>query len=503
MWYLHGAMKTSDHNRKPRLSIYSNQDASLRVLFERAGDPRKVLCVAMDYAKRKHVAMVCDGHGDVLKQPFPVENNPQGVAYLVEQISATARHRNIPNSQIFLGGEDEPSYVANFTAALRGQGYLVMRVNAFQAKESRGNLVANTDQLALLGIAKTLLSRRARVSGDAADAPPVYHYLRELARCRRSLIREQTAVANRIHTMADQLCPGFLDASKSGLTAFSEASFELMEERFSAPQLARRKPAALAKLLRRHRIHQADEVAAKIIALARAALPPPPARVATLQRTLAAAADLHQCLSRNAGELRAEAAQALLTTPYALLTSVPGIGFVLAAGVAGELGDPARLGSADALCAYSGIVPRTYQTGGPDSPAVQGRASPRCNRILKDWVVQSAQKIYPYGPPELKERIIRWNANGQHGIYAGARRYLRLLRTLVKNEVPYLAPAVRGRDADPDALAAAAQETWGVLQHKWRTIPGGLDLILDEANPLGFWRRVIKEVHGIHLPIRP
>lgn len=496
-------MKKSNDTGKQRSSIYGNQDVRLRDIFNRAGDPRKVLCVAMDYAKRKHVAMICDGNGDVLKKPFPVENNPLGIAFLTGEVSATARHRKIPKSQIFIGGEDEPSYVANFTAALRAQDYLVMRVNAFQAKESRANLVANTDHLALIGIAKTLLSRLARPSGDTSPENPVYYQLREMARCRRSLVRQQTAVANRIHTLVDQLCPGFLDDSKSGLTAFCHASTEVMKERFSAPELARRKPSALAKTLRRHRVHEPDEVAAKIITLARAALPPAPERVATLQRTLATSVDLHQCLSRNAAALRVEAAQALLTTPYAMLTSIPGIGFVLAVGVAGELGDPAGLSGADSLCAFAGIVPRTYQTGGPDSPAVQGHASRRCNRILKDWVVQSAQKIHLYGPPELKDRITRWNANKQHGLYAGARRYLRLLRALVKNQIPYLAPAGRDRLAAPDERAAAAQNTWKTLQNKWRTIPGGLDLMLDEAHPLGFWRRVVKEVENIQLPTRP
>jgi len=109
-----------------RNSVYQSQNASLRALFERAGDPRKILCVALDYAKRKHVALICDGHGDILKSAFPVENNPDGIAFLIEQISATARHRKIPKNQIFLGGEDEPAYVANFTAALREANYLVM-----------------------------------------------------------------------------------------------------------------------------------------------------------------------------------------------------------------------------------------------------------------------------------------------------------------------------------------------------------------------------------------
>jgi hypothetical protein len=112
----------------------------------------------------------------------------------------------------------------------------------------------------------------------------------------------------------------------------------------------------------------------------------------------------------------------------------------LAAGLAGELGDPKHLGKLDSLCAYAGIVPRTLQGGGPDSPAVQ-----------------SAQKIHLYGPPELKDRITRWNANGQHGIFAAARHHLRLVSTLVKNEIPYLSPEGRTvvhPDDFRDALAA-------------------------------------------------
>jgi transposase len=483
-------------------SVYRNQNALVRAVFERAGDARKVLCVALDYAKRKHVALICDGHGDVLKASFPVENNAAGITHLIKEITATARHRKIPKDQIFLGGEDEAAYVANFTEALRAKGYLVVRVNAYEAKENRENLLASTDTLDLLGIAKTLLSRRARLTGDTSSSAAAYHHLREITRCRRTLVRQQTAASNRIHALADQLFPGFLNGSKSALTPFTAASLELMKERFSAPEIARRKVTSLANLLRRHRVQHPDETASQINMLAREALPPAAHRVATLQRALAATVDLYQCLQRNAIELRADAALTLATTPYVMLTSIPGIGFVLAAGLAGELGDPKHLGKLDSLCAYAGIVPRTFQSGGPDSPAVQGYASPRCNRILKDWTVQSAQKIHLYGPPELKDRITRWNAEGKHGIFAAARHHLRLVSTLVKNEIPYLAPEGRTRQATPEQIAAAAHATWAILQRKWRTVSGGLDLILDEANPLGFWRKVLLELHSIDLPER-
>jgi len=44
-----------------------------------------------------------------------------------------------------------------------------------------------------------MLSRRARQSGDASPQNPAYHHLREFTRHRRTLVRQQTASANRIH----------------------------------------------------------------------------------------------------------------------------------------------------------------------------------------------------------------------------------------------------------------------------------------------------------------
>jgi len=171
--------------------------------------------------------------------------------------------------------------------------------------------------------------------------------------------------------------------------------------------------------------------------------------------------------------------------------------------MAGELGEPVRLSPVDSLCAFAGIVPHTFQSGGPDQPACQGHTPARCNHILKDWTVQSAQKIHLYGPPELKDRITRWNANGQHGIFAGARRYLRLLRSLVLNRVPYLDPRSRSSHASDQDRADAALQAWLILIQKWRTIPDGLALIAKESNPLGFWRRLVMESRAVHLPLRP
>ena len=360
-------MKIPKKTRKQ--SIYKSQDPQVGAVFERAGSACKVLCVALDYAKSKHVALCCDGNGDILKKPFPVENNAAGIAYLCREVAATAKRRKIDKKCILFGGEDEASYVANFTSALRKKGYLVARVSAREAKDNRENLLASTDNLDLLGVAKTLLARRARVNGtDGSDATETYHQLRELCRTRRGLVRGQTAASNRIHATADQLFPGFLNASKSGLTPFCSASLALMAERFSAPEFARRRPAGLAATLRRHKHRHPEETAAKLIELGRNALPPEPGRIPAMQKTLAAAADLYACLGRNGSNLRADAAEMLAATPYVMLTSIPGIGFILAAGIAGELGNPACLPRTDSLCAYAGVVPRTFRGRRPRQP---------------------------------------------------------------------------------------------------------------------------------------
>ena len=90
---------------------------------------------ALDYAKRKHVALCYDGNGDFLKQPFTLENNAEGIAFLREQVDTTTRRRKVEKETLFFGGEDQHSYVTNFVSALNDRGHLVARVNACEASE--------------------------------------------------------------------------------------------------------------------------------------------------------------------------------------------------------------------------------------------------------------------------------------------------------------------------------------------------------------------------------
>jgi len=76
-------------------SIYSRCNPELVKLFEQAGHPSKLMCVALDYAKAQHTALICNGLGDLLKGSFVIDNNPKGVAELLRHVRETCKPRKI------------------------------------------------------------------------------------------------------------------------------------------------------------------------------------------------------------------------------------------------------------------------------------------------------------------------------------------------------------------------------------------------------------------------
>jgi len=230
--------------KKP--SIYADRSQELLALFEQAGNNSKVMCVPIDYAKKDHLVMFCNGYGEVPRKPFSVKNSSDGVKFLIDQVARSCQQRHIASRHAFFGGEDVNSYAENFANTLRAKGWLVANVNAHDAKKQRENLQASTDRIDLMGIATMLLNRRANCCPAQSS---VYRNLRTLVRHRKKLVKIKTEVRNRIHTIVDRLFPGFLNDKKSGIVPFSSSSLYLMQERFSAPQIRRRQRVVLIRNL--------------------------------------------------------------------------------------------------------------------------------------------------------------------------------------------------------------------------------------------------------------
>ena len=342
-------------------NIYQNQSQELLHLFEDAGNSKNVMCVPMDYAKNDHLVMFLNGHGDILRKPFSVKNTPDGIAYIDDQVTRSCRKRGVKKKHVFFGGEDANSFAKNFVSTLRGKGYLVANVNAHDAKMQRGNVQASTDRIDLMGIGSMLLNCRANCCPAQSGT---YRNLRTLVRHRRKLVQMLTEVKNRVHGIVDELFPGFLKEKNTGIVPFTQSSLYLMEDRFSPKQIRRRKRSKLIEILKRFSTSKADETAAKLQQYAEKVLYAPGEYVDTMQLSLAQHVKHIRCLKESIALMDKEIALNLAQTQGAFLTSVRGIGLVLAAGVTAEIGDPNEQKPLNHLASYAGIVPRVKQTGG-------------------------------------------------------------------------------------------------------------------------------------------
>ena len=478
-------------------NIYLNRSQELLGLFEQAGNNAKIMCVPIDYAKKDHVIMFCNGYGDILRKPFSVKNSPEGVKYLTQQVVRSCRHRAMNRKHVFFGGEDPNSYAENFVNALRCEGWLVANVNARDAKKQRANLQASTDRLDLMGIAVMLLNRRANCSPAQSG---IYRNLRTLVRHRRKLVVMKTEVSNRIHTVVDRLFPGFLKERNTGICPFRRSSLWLMQNRFSARQIRRRNRVKLVEALRRYGTSEPEKAAAKLQQYAAQVLSTPPEYIGTWQLSLAQHVKHYRCLQENIDQAEKELALWLAQTQGAFLTTVRGIGIVLAAGVTAEIGDPNEQKPVNNLVSYAGIIPRVKQSGGPEGKIYVGQVAKRCNRILKNYVVSSAVHLGFHGPPDLMADYKRRDAAGQHADFGIGRRYLRMAMCLMRTSQVYMPRRLRSGKIKREERASYYLTMWPALREKWNKL-GALEAAFAKDRPLGQWRDMVQQLYEIKLTL--
>jgi transposase len=407
---------------------------------------------------------------------------------------------------VILGGEDAPAYVWNFISLVQENGYLFVRVNAFEAKKRRSNTRTVSDALALDGICQTILEKRAY---DIDNRDDIYTAMKKAARNRRRMKCAETAMKNRIHTDVSLLFPGFLSAEKSGLTPFGRASLSLMGDNFSVLRFRRMRPGSLARKLERLHVRHPAETAGKLVELAAHALPAGEGNLGYFQKTLRSKVDfltsLRNCLRLEENEL----ARHLVQTPGFYLTSMSGFGIILAGGIVAELGNPVRWPSADKMSSYAGIVARHYQTGGPDSPAVPGRLPIDANHQLKDQILQAAhhagQASHPAwrilglpGEHPLREHYCRIAQRGGCTGLSTAKQIFRIARNLVLRQQIYLPKnALPSAVGTPGAMPVEQyiqylQIVSEMLVDKWKRYD--LSGIPDGDNQLTHWQQTVDDI---------
>lgn len=495
-------------------TIYTS-NPRLDAIFNAARDRKRILIVAIDYAKSSHTVLFANGLGDQIRAPFDVHNNREGCSFLSEAIKRTLSKRKINPSHVIIAGEGNPSFARLFLAKLlKGTKHELFQVHALDAKERRPSNLASTDKSDLVGIAQCILERRARslrplhttpnyrnIPHTSANQKPflLQSYeqlfsdtapLRELTRARHRLVQLQTKASNTIHALVEQLFPGFLE-KKSPICAFTKASLKLLESSFfSAEQIARRKPETLLQYLAGCQTRDLKNSIAQLIERARQAHPSDPSLRTVMQRLLKVQVALHRAYQEQLTHLDKDIEKLFIHSPASLLLSIGGIGITLAAGIYAELGAGLVLHPSKQLCAYAGVVPRSKQSGGPDKEAHQGKTPVGCNRILKNYLVQAANKVGHYGPQDLKETYHNLKANGQHADFGIARRLLRSFRHMMIYQTIYIPAQYRHPTQETAGIIAEHyREQWAKIATKWQSRNHFIEACQPE-NPLGLWAQL-------------
>ena len=493
------------------VNIFKKRHPAVANIFASVKSLKKILLVPIDYAKSTHKVLFINGDGDQCRAPFDVHNTNAGFELLLQSIKRTCKKRRIAAKHVIIGGEGLPCFARNFIHAVDNH-FLVLNIHAKEAKEMRQTEQASTDKLDLVGIAKSMLHGSGKPIGkqrfmqnnicnddDISLDAPVYEDLfadqaplQILTRHRAKLVLDRTGCSNRIHTLIDQLFPGFLDA-KSPLSAFSKASVELMKApNFSAQQVAKAKPRNLSKNLKEWGTHQPEESALMLIEMAKDSLSSAPSISPNLQIALASQVIHYEGLKKSISHIEAHLHASLVSSPASLLLSLPGIGVVLAAGIYAELGSSLALRPLTELCSYSGIIPRVKQSGGPDKPARAGKVRKPANRILKNYLVRAAMKMQAFGPPHLQEAYQQLKANGQHADFIIARRLLRSFKYMMIHQTIYLPPVLRHlSQADPALLTNHLNDTREKIAAKWQRTTQAEEAMSSD-HPLGRWWETVK-----------
>jgi transposase len=384
-----------------------------------------VIAVGIDVGKRTHEACFLAADGQPVGRPLRFASTAAGVRLLEERLAALPEPAAVAL-------EASGRYWLGLQRRLAAGGRAVVVVNPLQVGAFRetGVRKAKTDRRDAFVLADLVRIGRARPNYVPDD---LILELRDLTRFRWGLVDQLGDAKRRVLGVLDRVFPEFADqfrdpfgASARALLARAAAAAEFAEipldELTALLEAASRKRfgADKARALRR-----TAEDSLGVAALGRAAR-------LELDQLLAQIA----LLEAQVADADAAVAELLARTGQHL-TSIPGVGPVLAATILAEVGDVDRFARPSALVAYAGIDPSVFASG--QFQGTRSRISKRGSPYLRRALYLAAHSGHPRDP-ELGAYLAKKLGEGKPykaAVVATARKLLGRIYVVLKEGRPY------------------------------------------------------------------
>ena len=387
-----------------------------------------VVSVGIDVSKDKHDCFIVSSEGEVLADVFTIPNNMDGFHCLLQRIQTCAT----PQDKIKVGLEATGHYSYNLLGFLLDNGLPTYVLNPLRTNLYRKSLSlrkTKTDRVDARTIASMLLS-------DAGLKPytsTAYHNeeLKSLTRYRFDKVKERAKLKSSISRL---VCILFPELEKLVPTLHMVSVYALLEEFPGAKQIAGAHLTRLKALLETaSKGRYKRDVALQIREAARNSIGSRmPAKSLELQHTIRLIRELDTEISEIENQI-----QSIMKELHSPITTIPGVGFRMAAMILAEVGDFTRFASPDKLLAYAGMSPSTYQSGQLKNcyPHMEKRGS----RYLR-YALYNATKYVCLWDPTFSAYLAKKLTEGKHynvALSHASKKLVRLIFAMEKSRQPY------------------------------------------------------------------
>lgn len=381
--------------------------------------------VGIDVAKRSHEACVLDASGYIVGQPLKFPSSRDGVGKLVSTLQEL-------DGSATIALEASGHYWQGLYHYLVAEGFSVVVANPLQtdAYRSTGVRKVKNDRRDAFVIADFL--RIGRVQANYIPGEVVVQ-LRELTRYRMDLEDQIGDAKRRIITVLDRVFPEYPSIFSD---VFITSSRTLLREAVSAADFAAFDLGELAHLLRqasrgrlgREKAEKLQEKAAGSLGLAFLS--------ATARVKINSLLEQVELFERQVKEVEI-AITRLMEQETQHLTTIKGIGPVLAATLLAEIGDIHRFASLESLVAYSGIDPSVFESGEftGRKQHMSKRGSPYLRRAL--WLAAHSARQWNTDLDSYFQRKLAEGKPYKVAMGALCRKLLARVYVVLKENRPY------------------------------------------------------------------
>jgi transposase len=383
------------------------------------------LFVGIDIAKYKHQAAFIDAGGAKIASDLSFENTSEGFDLLSLVLNG------FDKDQTVIGLEATGHYWLALYSFLADNGWTVKVINPIQSDALRNMYIrkTKTDRLDSFIIAEVL--RFGRYT-ETILADEKLTQLKELSRCRTSLVETTGSLKRKILAILDRIFPEFAACFSN---VFGATPLALLDEYPSPEALANSDLEKLVKLLEknsrgRHSLPKAQELrekAVKSIGVKKG--------LDALTFQLKILLEQMKFIDGQVKEFDVFIAE--IMKDFQLILSIPGIGTTLGGAIIGEIGEITRFRTPRQLIAFAGMDPKVTQSGqfiGTENK-LSKRGSPYLRRAL--YIAANIARIHD---PIFKvhyEQLITRGKHPKQALGAVATKLLRVIHAVMVKQISY------------------------------------------------------------------